>query len=304
FYPSPMADFGYDVADYCDVNPLFGDLATFDRLVTESHRRGIKIIVDYVPNHSSDQHPWFIESRKGRDNPKRDWYIWRDPQPDAGGSYPSGPDLPPNDIFARQLHLYNEDQDEVHEIMRGFRRLLDEYGERCAIGELGIENGLIPPEKMQDPQGIRLGPERSRDVGRTPMQWDSSPHAGFSSAEPWLPVSADYATRNVAAQIADPHSILNLYRRLLWYRRQTPALQRGGYRAVDAGREGCFVYWREDAPGCFLIALNFTGAAARLSTPGGTIGQITLSTHLDRSESVSLSHLHLRPNEGVIIEAG
>ena len=71
FYPSPMADFGYDVADYCDVAPLFGDLAAFDRLVAGAHARNIKIIVDWVPNHSSDQHPWFIESRSSRDNPDR-----------------------------------------------------------------------------------------------------------------------------------------------------------------------------------------------------------------------------------------
>jgi len=84
FYPSPMADFGYDVADYCDVDPLFGDLATFDRLVAEAHKRRLKIIIDWVPNHTSDQHPWFIESRSSRDNPKRDWYFWRDPAPGGG----------------------------------------------------------------------------------------------------------------------------------------------------------------------------------------------------------------------------
>jgi len=96
FYPSPMADFGYDVADYCDVEPLFGDLATFDRLAAAVHARGMKIIVDWVPNHTSDQHKWFIESRSSRDNPKRDWYIWRDPKPDGSlpnnwGSFFGGP---------------------------------------------------------------------------------------------------------------------------------------------------------------------------------------------------------------------
>jgi glycosidase len=84
FFPSPMADFGYDVSDYCAVDPLFGDLATFDRLVAGAHARGMRVIIDYVPNHTSDQHPWFIESRSSRDNPKRDWYVWRDPQPDGG----------------------------------------------------------------------------------------------------------------------------------------------------------------------------------------------------------------------------
>lgn len=82
-FPSPMKDFGYDVADYCDVHPDFGDLATMDRLIAECHGRGIRLLLDYVPNHSSDQHVWFIESRVSRDNPKRDWYIWRDPKPDG-----------------------------------------------------------------------------------------------------------------------------------------------------------------------------------------------------------------------------
>ena len=83
-YPSPMADFGYDVADYCNVDPLFGALADFDALVAEAHRLGLKVILDYVPNHSSDQHPWFVESRSSKENARRDWYIWRDPAPDGG----------------------------------------------------------------------------------------------------------------------------------------------------------------------------------------------------------------------------
>jgi alpha-glucosidase len=78
-YPSPMADFGYDISDYTDIHPIFGKLDDFDRLVKEVHRRGMKLILDLVPNHSSDQHPWFLESRSSRDNPKRDWYIWKDP---------------------------------------------------------------------------------------------------------------------------------------------------------------------------------------------------------------------------------
>jgi alpha-glucosidase len=77
-YRSPMADFGYDVADYCDVDPIFGTITDFDRLLKEAHGRGLKVILDFVPNHSSDQHPWFIESRSSRENAKRDWYLWRD----------------------------------------------------------------------------------------------------------------------------------------------------------------------------------------------------------------------------------
>jgi len=83
-FPSPMKDFGYDVADYCGIDPIFGDLKVFDRLIEAVHHRKLKLILDFVPNHSSDQHPWFIESRRSREDPKRDWYIWRDAAPDGG----------------------------------------------------------------------------------------------------------------------------------------------------------------------------------------------------------------------------
>jgi alpha-glucosidase len=87
FYPSPMVDFGYDINDHTGVDPIFGTLAEFDDLLEGAHARGIKVVVDWVPNHTSDRHPWFLESRSGRDNPKRDWYVWRDPS--RGGDPPN-----------------------------------------------------------------------------------------------------------------------------------------------------------------------------------------------------------------------
>jgi alpha-glucosidase len=87
FYPSPMIDFGYDVADFTTVDPVYGTLADFDTLTREAHDRGIRVIIDYIPNHSSDQNPWFTESRSSKDHPKRDWYVWADPAP--GGGLPS-----------------------------------------------------------------------------------------------------------------------------------------------------------------------------------------------------------------------
>jgi alpha-glucosidase len=91
FYPSPMADFGYDVADYCGVDPIFGTLDDFDALVAAAHARGLRVVVDFVPNHTSDRHPWFEESRASRRSPRRDWYLWRDPAPGGG---------PPNNWLA------------------------------------------------------------------------------------------------------------------------------------------------------------------------------------------------------------
>jgi alpha-glucosidase len=83
-YPSPMADFGYDVADYTGIHPLFGSMADFDRLLDAAHARDLKVILDFVPNHTSSEHPWFLASRSSRDDPKRDWYLWYDAAPDGG----------------------------------------------------------------------------------------------------------------------------------------------------------------------------------------------------------------------------
>ncbi|MBD1396481.1 DUF3459 domain-containing protein [Pontibacter sp. JH31] len=86
-FSSPMADFGYDISDYCDIHPLFGTMDDFDELLSAVHDRGMKLILDLVPNHTSNEHPWFKESRSSRDNPKRDWYIWKDGKED--GSVPN-----------------------------------------------------------------------------------------------------------------------------------------------------------------------------------------------------------------------
>jgi alpha-glucosidase len=83
FYPSPMIDFGYDVSDYCDVDPQFGTLEDFDRLLHEAHALGLRVIIDWVPNHTSDRHPWFVDAVSGRASAHRNWYVWRDPTPDG-----------------------------------------------------------------------------------------------------------------------------------------------------------------------------------------------------------------------------
>lgn len=83
FFTSPQADMGYDVSDYCDVDPMFGTLDDFDEIMGEAHRLGLKVIIDQVISHTSDRHPWFVESRASRSNPKADWYVWADPKPDG-----------------------------------------------------------------------------------------------------------------------------------------------------------------------------------------------------------------------------
>jgi glycosidase len=111
-FRSPMKDFGYDVADYCDVDPIFGTLADLDRLIADAHARGLKVLLDWVPNHTSDQHPWFAESRRSRTSPKRDWYYWRDPAPDGcppndwKAAFPAGTDAWTLDAATGQYYLH------------------------------------------------------------------------------------------------------------------------------------------------------------------------------------------------------
>jgi alpha-glucosidase len=168
--------------------------------------------------------------------------------------------------------------------------------------ELGMRDADIPLEKMQDLLG--------RDPTRTPMQWDASENAGFSSegVEPWLPLADDYAKVNVEAQENDPSSMLALFRRLIALRRETPALAAGSYRSLDASDEEVFAYLREHEGEQILVALNF-GPEPRtldLSAASSAIaGEVLCSTGMDRvGEEVDLSRLELRGDEGCLVRLG
>jgi alpha-glucosidase len=475
-YPSPMADFGYDISDYENINPLFGTLEDFDRLVQETHARGLKLVLDLVPNHTSDRHAWFLESRASRDNPKRDWYIWRDPAPGGGppnnwlsafggsaweydaqtGQYylhtflKQQPDLNWRNPQVREAmlnmmrfwldrgvdgfrvdvmwymvkdalfrdeprrgdlvdyerqydafdHIYSMDQPEVHEVVREMRKVLDSYPERMMVGEIdlpvhrlvtyygehndeahlpfnfaliqmpydakgirefaeeyeraippggwpnwvlgnhdkhrigsrvgteqarvaqmmlltfrgtptcyyGDEIGMvdvdIPPEVVQDPwelqePGLGLG----RDPERTPMQWDTSRHAGFTTGDPWLPLPENYPAVNVEVESRDPRSMLSLYKALTSLRRSTPALAVGSIKFYDPGCDDVLLYVREHDGARIVVALNLGEQAREVQT--GEVGQpaeLLLSTHLDRGGAIEQgAGLSLRPNEGLVI---
>jgi alpha-glucosidase len=469
-YPSPMADFGYDVSDHCDIDPVFGTMDDFDRLLAEAHRKGLKVILDYVPNHTSDRHPWFVESRSSRQNPRRDWYIWHDPRPDGGppnnwasefggpawtldertGQYyyhaylTQQPDLnwrDPQVVAAmlsvlrfwfdrgvdgfrvdaihrlfedarlrddianpdwqegmsptRQLlRTHSMDQPEVHEAIASMRKVADAFAKkRLLIGEaylpierlvayygvglsgfhlpfnfhlistnwqpkaiaslietyevalpkggwpnwvmgnhdksrvatrlgpaqvriagmllltlrgtptlyqgeeIGMADVLIPARLARDPFGKNV-PGFGRDPERTPMQWDASAHAGFSTIEPWLPVAKDFESANVATQATDPRSILSLYRALIALRRRESTLTIGDYAFVKASAN-VLAYERRQGRRRFLIALNF---GYRVEDVDRVNARILLSTYLDRAGENCAAALSLRPHEGVIAE--
>ena len=473
-FPSPMADFGYDISDYTGIDRLFGDMENFDALVHAAHSNGLKIILDLVPNHTSEQHPWFAESRGSRDNDKRDWYIWRDPGPDGGppnnwlsefggsawthdaatGQYyyhaflAEQPDLnwrnpavreaiydvmrfwlrkgvdgfrvdviwhlikdaqfrdnPPNPNYhegrpphEKILTRYSTDQPEVHEVIAEMRRVTDEFESRVLIGEvylpvqrlvayygndlagaqmpfnfalistlwsarsierivadyesalpagawpnwvlgnhdrprvlsrvgheqarvaamllltlrgtptlyygdeIGLRQATIAPDQVQDPfeknvPGIGVG----RDGCRTPMQWNATPNAGFSTARPWLPVAHDFARENVVNLDADAGSILSLYKALIRLRKQLPQLVTGTYEPI-AAQGDLLLYRRRGETEAVIVALNL--GAEPVSVTSSSIGfgsEILLSTFLDRKGESIQGVLELRGNEGVIV---
>ncbi len=475
--PSPDVDFGYDVSDYTAIDPKYGTMQDFDRLVAEAHARGIRVVLDLVLNHTSDQHAWFVQSRSGRDNPYRDWYLWADPAPGGGVPnnwesvfggkgwewdaasgqyyfhmfYKEQPDLnwrnpavrqamldvfrfwlergvdgfrldvfnvyfkdaalrsnPPKfgiRGFDRQRHMYDVDQPEMEPLLAEIRALLDHYAERYAVGEtfestpqlaarycrpgllhgtfnfkflqnrwnpagflrsiqewegaldsdswptwvlnnhdvrragtrysprgnderlkllagllltlrgtpflyqgeeIGMRDIPIKRSEIRDPIGRRYWPiYPGRDGCRSPMQWDSSANAGFTSGAPWLPVHANAAERNVEEQQGDPDSLLNFYRRLLSLRRANPALRRGMFQPVTFTPKKILAYLREDANQTVLVAMNFGGRTHRLvlgSELARRRWRLLLSNKREHLDAEQFALLALRPNEVCILE--
>lgn len=461
-YRSPQADNGYDISDYQNIDPLFGDLDSFDQLVARAHELGMRVVMDLVVNHTSVEHPWFVESASSTHSPRRDWYYWRDARP---GMEPGSPGAEPNnwesffggsawqfDPTSGQyyLHLFAREQpdlnwenprvrDAVYEMMNwwldrgvdGFRvdaidviskapglpdgglaRAPFGVGHECyadgprlheflqemnawtfahhpgsfTVGEasnaspesallfcapergefnmliqfehmnLGLENGKFSPRPLADGelaevftrwqdtlgdrgwnalylenhdqpravsrfgdpgsywresatalatayflqrgtpfiyQGQEIGmlggsllkrcdfrdveslnflaglegdevpvglAAMSRDNGRTPMQWDDSLTAGFTSSEPWIDVPPSAAVINVAAQIQDPGSILSYYKALIDARHRVPALTEGSFERIDVGSPALFVYRRRTAGSEVLVMVNLSGS--------------------------------------------
>jgi alpha-glucosidase len=475
FYQSPMVDFGYDISDYTDVDPRFGDLAAFDRLLADAHHRDLRVILDLVPNHSSDRHPWFEESRRSRDSERRDWYIWRDPAPDGGppnnwrsefggsaweldeatGQYyyhafaveqpdlnwrnrevreamydvmrfwlnrgvdgfrvdvmwhlmkdehfranPENPDYVPGEMsdYRRVLPAFSTDQPEVHGVVSEMRAVLEEYDERLLIGEiylpverlvdyygpngdgahlpfnfhlittpwdarqieividryegalpddawpnwvlgnhdqprvasrvgdaqarvaatllltlrgtptlyygdeLGMHDVTIPAERaldvreMTDP-GLGFG----RDPQRTPMQWDRSEAAGFTTGSPWLPLPADSAQRSVQAERDEPSSMLSLHRRLLALRRRESPLAVGGYRPLAA--TGTLLAFQRHHRGRRLgVVLNLGSEPQRWPVPEAIRPGRVLLRAADRFEGPWRPEVDIPADEAVIFE--
>jgi alpha-glucosidase len=162
FYRSPMADFGYDVSDYCDVDPVFGTLGDFDRLVTEAHALGIRVIVDWVPNHTSDRHPWFVDSRSSRTSQRRDWYVWRD-RPNNWRAAFGGPAWTYDDNTGQwYLHLFLPQQPDVNWRSPGLEGAMHDvlrfWLDRGVDGfRIDVVQGLgKDPDLPDDPEGTLL----------------------------------------------------------------------------------------------------------------------------------------------------
>jgi oligo-1,6-glucosidase len=476
-YRSPMDDNGYDISDYQDIDPMFGTLADFDELLAAVHDRGMKLIMDLVVNHTSDEHPWFVESRSSRDNPKRDWYWWRDPRP---GHLPGTPGAEPTNweshfsgsawqwdettgqyylhIFSAKqcdlnwenpevrkaiyqmmrwwldrgvdgfrmdvINMISKDlslpdvrprpgsaygpgdphftcgprnheflQEMYHEVFAGrnahvltvgempgvtvaeaasftdparceldmvfqFEHVSLDYGaHRYELRELSLlalkaslaawQRGLAergwnslywgnhdqpravsrfgddgehrvasakalatvlhlhrgtPYVYQGDELGMRNAPftaigdyrdiqainahaeavaradvdlvalvvamgRMSRDHGRTPVQWDATPGAGFTTGEPWIAINPDHVEVNAAAQLDDPDSVLAHHRRLIALRHTDPVVTEGNFELLIPDHRTVWAFLRKGRDADLLVAANLSGSEVGVELP-------------------------------------
>ena len=457
FYTSPMRDFGYDIADYRTVDPVFGTLADFDALVTRAHALGLKVIIDQVYAHTSDLHAWFAESRASTVNPRADWYVWADPKPDGTppcnwqsvfggpawtwdarrGQYymhtflkeqpqlnaalpavqdallavaefwlergvdgfrldalnhamhdPLLRDNPPAPYVGKprtrpfdfQIKVHSQSQPGIIAFIERLRAVCDGYGAIHTVAEVGGDNaeaerkaftlgdhrlssaygfdflyapaltpafaaevlagwqfdnqddvwpswafenhdapravsrwcpppdrerfarvkaallaalrgniivyqgeelGLlqddIPFEHLRDPEAIANWPlTLSRDGARTPMPWTGDAGGGFTTATPWLPLSAQNLARNAAAQEADPGSLLHFTRHMLALRRITPALRHGSFKLLLAD-ELRLAFVRTSGASSVYCLFNLAGADAAWPVEVPLTGRLVLT---------------------------
>lgn len=488
-YPSPGVDNGYDIADYCAIDPQFGQMEDFERLLAETHRRGMRLVMDLVVNHTSDQHPWFRRSRQSREDPYRDYYIWRPGKnggpPNNWGSHftPSAWEFDPA-TGEYYLHLFAREQpdlnwenpqvrQEVWRIMRfwldkgvdGFRmdvinlikkpaglpdspkpptcaegfsfdcelyannpgltdfyremkrEVLDRYdlmtvGETARVTPSFARDYVGEPERLLDMvfhfetvelrdnftwsafkaiqrrwveglwgkgwasqflqnhdqprcasvygdgspasakmlgtllhtlpgtpyvyQGEELGMTNvpfasieqyndinakfdyrellargrtpaealavlnrySRDHARTPMQWDDSPHGGFTDGTPWLMANPNYPQINAVRQERDPDSVLCYYRRLIALRKENPVMVYGDFAEYEPDREDLYLYTRTLEKERWLIALNLTDRPVEAAWPLEGPRQLVLGSC--PTPDLAGPFLRLRPWEAII----
>jgi alpha-glucosidase len=474
-YSSPLIDGGYDITDHKSINPIYGNMSDFKLLLETAHQNGIRIIMDLVLNHTSDQHPWFLESKSSIDNPKRDWYIWQTPkgkkvppnnwrtnfgkkawryepatgeyfyhsffyeQPDLNWRNPEvkkamfdvvefwlgqGIDgfrldvinmlykdkkLRNNPIvnFLLNRKVFSRNRSSVYEVLKEFRQILDKYPNKASVGEIyavppgdtklaasflgngtdmlhlafdfslvftrwkaisyyktinriykklpkngwpsfffsnhdvgrstkrfgfalfkyqkaklralllmtlkgtpfvyygdeiGMENASITKEHIRDLYGKLLHPFFSgRDGYRTPMHWNGSINAGFSSAEPWLPLHPNYPEINVEKEADDDYSVYSAYKRLIKLRKKHRVLQSGDMEFICKGKGNVLAYERWQEGESLRIFLNFSFMKKEINLAGNLErAQVLFSTHSERNCIIERKMV-LREFEGVVM---
>jgi len=323
--PSPSYH-GYDVTDYYGVHPEFGTRQDFERFLAEAHRRGIRVIVDLVLNHSSSQHPRFVQALRG-DPASRDWYIFVPPDAVPTTLGPWGQQVWQEKQGQHYLGIFWAGMPdlnyrnpavtaEAERIAEFWLREMNVDGFRLdAIRHL-IEDGDVmtdTPEtrawlrafqarlRQIEPDVLTVGEvwasteavsdyiaEKPDEMIRNPMPWSSAAHGGFTQANrPWEPLQPGHATRNVAVQDADPASLLNHYRRLIRLRQAEPALSRGSFRSIETGREDVIAWERATEGRRLIVVANLSDAAIRDFAVPGTDGAVVAAELLHATPVVA-----------------